>query len=287
MTLAVVRDASVLDRAGAGELPSLWFPLESSVVELEVGGESRRIDRASFALVPACAPHRASALGSVVSLAVLGIGPDARRAARREYEPDFDARAFDTIVSAPRFFARTRWVDEIVQRYVFERTVCEKHGSAAARFLETEIVKELFFLGKEQLERRTRASVVHQEGDLARRARAWLEANLFEAITARDLAKRCSASESTVLRAFRQAFGVAPTIYLRNRRLEEALLLLESGRYTVSEIAVRVGYGNVSAFTVAFRRRFGSAPSEVKPKTDVRVLPPHGRPPRRRRRAKN
>jgi len=288
MTLAVVRDASLLDRTRARELPSLWFPLESSVVELEVAGEARRVDRASFAVVPARASHRATAQGSVVSLVVFGVGPDARRAARREYEPDFDARAFDAIVSEPRFFPRTRWVDEIVQRYVFERTVCEKHESAAARFLETEIVKEVFFLGKEQLERKTRASVVREDGDLASRARAWLEANLFEDVSAADLARRVGASESTLLRAFRRAFGVAPTMYLRSRRLEEGLLLIESGRYTVSEVAVRVGYGNVSAFTVAFRRRFKTAPSDVKPKSGARVLPPHGRPPRpRRSRGKN
>lgn len=100
-----------------------------------------------------------------------------------------------------------------------------------------------------------------------------------------DIARTCGSSESTLLRAFRRAFGVPPTTYVRNRRLEEALLLLESGRYTVSEVAVRVGYANLSAFTVAFRRRFRTAPSDVKPR-ERPVLLPHGRTPRRPR-AKN
>ncbi len=285
MTVRVVRDAALLERARVEAVPVMFFPLESSVVELEVDGGSHRVDRSTFALVPARVPHRAAASGSV-ALVVIGIGHAARAAARREYDGDFSASTFDVIVSKPRVLLRTRWVDEIVQRYVFERTVCEKHDSAAARFLETELTKELFFLGKEHLGRKTRASVVREEDDVAKRARAWLDAHLFDALAMKELARHCGSSESTLLRAFRRAFGVPPTAYMRNRRLEEALLLIESGRYTVSEVAVRVGYANLSAFTVAFRRRFGSAPSNVKPRAQAH-LPPHGKTPVRRRRGRN
>ena len=282
MSLRVVRDAALLDRERSADVPQLVVPLESSVVDLEVAGSAHRVDRSTFALVPARASHRVSARGSVVSLAVLGVGKGARDAAKREYAKEFSAETFDAIVSAPRVFARTRWVDEIVQRYVFERMICEKHGSEAARFLETEITKELFFLGKEQLAKATRASVVREDDDTAARARAFIDAHLFESVSMEEIARACRSSESTLLRAFRRAFGVPPTTYARNRRLEEALLLIESGRYTVSEVAVRVGYGNVSAFTVAFRRRFGAAPSESRPR-DRPVLPPHGTSARRRR----
>jgi AraC-like DNA-binding protein len=275
ISLRVVRDAAVLDREHAADAPQIIVPLESSVIDLEVAGASHRIDRSTFAVVPARAAHRMSARGSVVSLVVLGVGKAARDAAKREYAPDFSAETFDAIVSEARVLSRTRWVDEIVQRYVFERTVCEKHGSAAARFLETEITKELFFLGKEHMEKATRASVVREDDEIASRARAWIDAHLFESVAMKELARACRSSESTLLRAFRRAFGVPPTTYARNRRLDEALLLIESGRYTVSEVAVRVGYGTVSAFTVAFRRRFGAAPSESRPR-ERPVLPPHG-----------
>jgi AraC-like DNA-binding protein len=282
LSLRVVRDAALLDRERTAHTPLIIVPLESSVVDLEVAGTVHRVDRSTFALVPARAAHRIGARGSVVSLCVLGVGNAARDAAKREYAPDFSAETFDAIVSVPRVFSRTRWVDEIVQRYVFERTVCEKHGSAAARFLETEITKELFFLGKEQLAKATRASVVREDDALAARARAWIDARLFENVSMKELARACRSSESTLLRAFRRAFGVPPTTYARHRRLDEALLLIESGRYTVSEVAVRVGYGTVSAFTVAFGRRFGAAPSESRPR-ERPALPPHGTARRRPR----
>ncbi len=285
MELRAVRDVAELGRERTESLPALVFPLESSIVSLTVEHATHRLDRATFTLVPARTPYGLASESNVVSIVTLLVDADARNAARREYEPDFVPATFDAIVAVPRVFARTRWVDEIVQRYLFERTVCEKHDSEAARFLETEITKELFFLGKEQLEDKTRASVVHDERDLVSQARAWLEERLFEPLHVAELARHCGSSESTVLRAFRRAVGVPPTVYVRNRRLEESLLLLESGRYNVSEVAMRVGYANVAAFTVAFGRRFGSAPSTVLPK-HAPALPPHGKTPRRRR-AKN
>ena len=286
LVLRVVRDASELEKERTETFPALVFPLESSVVTLQLDGEATRVDRSTFAVVPARATYRLSADMNVLHVVTLLVEPDARRAAKREYQPDFVPATFDEIVARPRVLGRTRWVDEIVQRYVFERLVCDKHDSAAARFLETEITKEVFFLGKEQLAERTRASVVRQEGDLATRARAWLDGHLFETVHTSDLATRCRCSESTLLRAFRRAVGVAPTVYVRNRRLEEALLLLESGRYNVSEVATTVGYANVSAFTAAFGRRFGSSPSAVRPRSRA-TLPPEGERPVRRRRARN
>jgi len=49
---------------------------------------------------------------------------------------------------------------------------------------------------------------------------------------------------------------------VRERRLEEASLLIHTGRYAVSHVARIVGYENVSAFTQAFKRKYGVLPSD-------------------------
>jgi AraC-like DNA-binding protein len=189
------------------------------------------------------------------------------------------------VLERVRLLPRTRWVDELAQRFVFEREVCGKAASQAARFLETELIKETYFLGREQLERRTRDSVLFEGDALAARARAWIEAHLFEPFRIDELVRHCHASESTLLRAFHRELGSPPLAYVRRRRLEEALQLLETGRYTVTEIAMRIGYENPSAFAAAFRDRFGVAPSGVRPTTPgAERLPAHGMPPVRRRR---
>ena len=256
MQLRHTRDASLLDHERTERAPALLFPLGSSVVRLHLPAATRPLDRASFALVPARTPYRVEPLGSVASLVTLVVEAADRAAARREHAPHFQDAAFARICAEPRVLSRTRWVDELVQRYLFERTVCQRDDSPAARFLETELTKELFFLGQEALEDLTRSSAVSEPGDVVARARALLEQRLFEPLSMTALARACHASESTLLRAFRREVGAPPAVFVRNRRLEEALLLLEGGRYSASEVALRVGYASPSAFTVAFARRY-------------------------------
>ena len=287
LTLAIERDAQALATPRAHGAPALVFPLDGTIAHLHARTPVR-LDRAVFALVPAGTRHRLET-GSLGAIAVvtLVVGDAARALVARDYGEHYDDARMAEIVAALRVLPRTRWVDELVHRYVFEREVCEKHGSRAARFLETELVKELYFLGVEQLERRTRASVVFEGSAIATRARAWIEEHLFEAFATAELAKQLATSESTMLRAFRREVGVAPAIYLRRRRLEEALLLLETGRYAVTEVAARVGYDNPSAFAVAFRRVHGIAPSQARLRPAPGLLPAHGKPPQRRRKRRH
>jgi AraC-like DNA-binding protein len=277
LTIRFERDPDRLEGEASATEPTLIFPLHSTVLTLGTQGVDRRLDRSSFALIPAGTAYALEVHSAVAPTLTLAISSKARDAARREYAPDFDLGLWHAITGAPRLLPRTRWVDELANRYLFERQVHARHDSAAARFLETELTKELFFLGKEQLHRSRRASQLEQPTDLLRAAQAHLEQHLFDPITVPQLARQCHTSESTLLRVFRRELGVAPIVYVRNRRLDEALLLLESRKYTVSEVAVRVGYANLSAFTVAFGRRFGVPPSEVKPKGGgASVLPPQG-----------
>lgn len=280
MDLRVDRDASASGtRVMPG--PALIAPLEATVVLLD----AQRLDRASIALVPARTPHvlELPVAGAAVVVTLMIEAAD-RAAAVREYAPHVDARRMAEVLGAPRVLPRTRWIDELIHRYVFERAVCEKPGSTAACFLEAELTKEIYFLGCEQLERKTRASVVHEGDPIAVRARAWIEEHLFEPFSMPALVRACAASESTVLRAFRRAHGVAPIAYVRRRRLDEAMQLLESGRYAVTEVATRVGYETPSAFAAAFGKQFGVSPSQVRPAIDPSaLLPAYGEEPRPRR----
>lgn len=167
------------------------------------------------------------------------------------------------LVSSARLLPRTRWVDELAQRYLFERKVCFKHDSLAARFLETELTKELYFLGGEQVSGGARTSGVFEGSAPLARARAWIEERLYQRISLAELAEVAHASAATLQRMFLRELGVTPVAYQRGRRLEEAVLLLRAGRYTVGEVAARVGYTSLPAFTAAFRRHFGVLPSSV------------------------
>jgi AraC-like DNA-binding protein len=54
--------------------------------------------------------------------------------------------------------------------------------------------------------------------------------------------------------------------FIRILRLQRAAKLLSSASGTVSEIAYKVGFNNLSYFSRAFRKHFGKLPSEFTPK---------------------
>lgn len=288
-TLRIERDRRAVGRERVARLPMLVLPLETSVLEVSVDGKKERLDRARLALVPSRSPFVAVPLSPLVHVAFVELGESSVATFFREYEGDVSRDVLCAVLADVRFFPRTRWLDEVVHRYVFERTICEKHASLASRFLETELVKEVYFLGKEALSEKTRASVVEEDASLVSKARAYIDGHLFEDVSTPVLCDRFGASESTLLRMFRRETGTTPAEYTRGRRLDEARLMLEAGSYSASEVAVHVGYASLSAFTVAFTRKFGHAPSSLRARSrlgrdGVKVLPPHGEPPIRRKR---
>ena len=88
-----------------------------------------------------------------------------------------------------------------------------------------------------------------------------LEGSLDCAHDARVLASAFGLSAATLNQYFSRAYGSTVAGYLRKRRMEVAAALLASGA-RVAEAAVRVGYANPSKFSSAFKREYGTAPSE-------------------------
>ena len=54
---------------------------------------------------------------------------------------------------------------------------------------------------------------------------------------------------------------MTPRQYLIEKRMQRAWQLLSEDRLQVQQVAQRVGYANLAAFSDRFRRHFGRAPS--------------------------
>jgi AraC-like DNA-binding protein len=239
--------------------PALVFALAGSA---RLEREDWILDAATWFVMPA--KTRASLRVISPTARVLAIEIDAARRAEmvRQYTPEgVKADALTSVLASPRRLPRTTWVHELAHRYAFERAVCRKHGSPPARFIEIELAKEAYFLTMEASAERPRASRYEGHGELVTRAIAIVDASLARPLAIAELARRAGTSRRTLIRAFERELSVSPRAYLRGRRLDEARVLLRSGRYSVAEVAERVGYGNASAFSTAYASRFGRPPS--------------------------
>ena len=75
-----------------------------------------------------------------------------------------------------------------------------------------------------------------------------------------DIAASLGYSPAYCNKAFKQVYGVSPRQYLSGLIVREAKLLLMDRRLSVDEIAVRLGYRDVSHFSKQFKRWTGISP---------------------------
>jgi AraC-like DNA-binding protein len=78
-----------------------------------------------------------------------------------------------------------------------------------------------------------------------------------------QLAKIASVSESKLKKDFKTLFKSPIYEYYQKARMQVAHEKLMTGEFSVKEVAMELGYANLSNFTVAFKKEFGVLPSKL------------------------
>ena len=90
-----------------------------------------------------------------------------------------------------------------------------------------------------------------------------IEDNLdSEKIDVTYLADKLYMSKSTLYRKVKALTGISTNEYVRKIKMQNAEKLILEGRYTISEIAFRVGMNSAVYFRQCFKEEFGVSPSE-------------------------
>lgn len=74
------------------------------------------------------------------------------------------------------------------------------------------------------------------------------------------LAKEAGMNERKMQKCFKQIFGESIYQYALSIKMKEAQKLLETKKYSVSEVGYNIGYSNLSHFTEKFKKHFGINP---------------------------
>jgi AraC family transcriptional regulator len=96
----------------------------------------------------------------------------------------------------------------------------------------------------------------------ARRAKEFLNANLYSDVSLSSVAAECNLSVSHFAHAFRRTFGRPPHRWLMERRIDAVKNLLLTSRRTLAEVASFCGFADQSALNRSFKRIQGESPGE-------------------------
>ncbi|MBQ6824621.1 MAG: helix-turn-helix transcriptional regulator [Clostridia bacterium] len=92
----------------------------------------------------------------------------------------------------------------------------------------------------------------------------YLEHNFSADFPIAELAKMCCLSIGSFRRIFSECMGMSPVEYRNKLRIQKALELLKTKRYTVGEVAESVGIPDVKYFGKLFKRYTGITPRTIK-----------------------
>lgn len=83
-------------------------------------------------------------------------------------------------------------------------------------------------------------------------------------LTVSDLAHLSGRSLSSFNRDFKESYKMPPKKWLQEKKLCKAKALLLGKELSVTEVAMTMGYENVSAFIKAFKLKYGVTPKQIK-----------------------
>jgi len=69
---------------------------------------------------------------------------------------------------------------------------------------------------------------------------------------------------SNLYRKMQSLVGKSPLEFIRSMRMKRAAQLLKTGKYSIIEVSVMVGYNSTRIFSQNFKETFGVIPSQYK-----------------------
>ena len=146
-----------------------------------------------------------------------------------------------------------------MQTALWQILQCPYQGLTQTLYLEAKSL-ELIALFLDAIDGSTAQTALHRD-DLERiyQARQILQSNLQTPPSLLDLARQVGLNDRKLKEGFRQAFNTTVFGYLTQQRMEKACQLLVQQR-SVAAVAASVGYASPTAFSSAFRRKFGVTP---------------------------
>ena len=96
------------------------------------------------------------------------------------------------------------------------------------------------------------------------KAREYLFQNFDQNVSLQQLAEHCCVSVFHFSRIFKAVMNQSPHQYLHDIRLNNARLLLQETKTSITEVALQSGFNSLEHFTTAFKKRFKTSPGVIR-----------------------
>lgn len=121
-----------------------------------------------------------------------------------------------------------------------------------------------FYLLLGQLTSNIRSDMNQKQFSWVQKSIDFMHEHFMQSINIRDVAKSVGIERSHFSTVFTEQVGTSPSKYLKKLKMEKAAEMLKETNYSITEIALSVGYSDLFPFTRAFTQYYGASPSEYR-----------------------
>lgn len=102
----------------------------------------------------------------------------------------------------------------------------------------------------------------HYQDELLEKILSYIDETIYEPITIAEICQKFSLSRSSLQILFKENLDQPPKKYINDLKLEKSRQMICENKYTISEIALMLGFNSIHYFSRAFAQKYGMAPSE-------------------------
>ena len=163
-----------------------------------------------------------------------------------------------------KVFGYDKKIHTLIKTFVMESTSQIPYMNSLMLCLLQETIIRLLqseFIGKKS-ERSVTDARQHYQDELLEKILAYIDETIYEPITIAEICQKFSLSRSSLQILFKESLNQPPKKYINELKLETSRQMICEGKYTISEIALMLGFNSIHYFSRAFTQKFGMAPSE-------------------------
>ena len=163
-----------------------------------------------------------------------------------------------------KVFGYDKKIYPLIKTFVTESTSQIPYMNSLMLCLLQETIIRLLqseFIGKKN-DRPVTGARQHYQDELLEKILAYIDETIYEPLSIAELCQKFSMSRSSLQILFKENMDISPKKYINEMKLEKSRQMICENKYTISEIALMLGFNSIHYFSRAFTQKYHMAPSE-------------------------